>query len=230
MDMTKLLYVIPPWKPTRTHNMKPSYLRLRAVFQDRARTQWEVFVSRDSMGLGWITLNQPGDYDVIAFKNVKYAVRDYDFNKDQVLRNWIVLNLCIRTRKGRMALINQLIEKAINWFMEHPEHRNICIPRMIVFKENDRELSYSYEMINGDSTKDVCESVGCETILNQPIYTTKGIFKSPVAGGATPQPRQGGRRGHEEEEQPSDDDDDDDDRSVSPLGDNLVFSSGRGFP
>ena len=168
------------------------------------------------MGLGWITLNQPGDYDVYAFKNVKYAVRDYDFNKDQVLRNWIVLNLCIRTRKGRMALINQLIEKAINWFMEHPEHRNICIPRMIVFKENDRELSYSYEMINGDSTKDVCESVGCETVLNQPIYTTKGIFKSPVRGGTTlPLTHSFGSS-----------DDDDDDRSVSPLGDNLVFRQG----
>lgn len=183
MDLTKVLYIIPPWKPTRSLNMKPSYLKIRAVFYDTNKTEWELFLSRDSMGLGWITLNLPADkYEEInMMKDIKYQIRDFDFNKDQVLRSWVVLNLCIRSRKGRINLMNQIIQRAVDWFIDNPTNRNICIPRMLVFKEDSKTLSFSYEMINGDNLNDVCSSVGAEKILNQPMYTSKGLFSSPVA-------------------------------------------------
>lgn len=177
-DPTKLLYITPPWRAVRSINQKPSFIKLKVVFENAI--SWDVYLSRDCMGLGWITNELPPDYDMSIVKNVKFKIPDYTFNKDQLLRNWLVINLSIRSRKTRMLLVFQLIEKAITWFIQNPSLRNICIPRMIVFKESDKLLSYSYEMISGDSTLDVAKSIGCESILNIPLYTNKGLLKSPM--------------------------------------------------
>lgn len=226
-DPTKLLYITPPWRAVRSINQKPSFIKVKVVFENAI--SWDICLSRDCMGLGWITNELPPDYDMSIVKNVKFKIPDYTFNKDQLLRNWLVINLSIRSRKTRMLLVFQLIEKAIGWFIQNPSLRNICIPRMIVFKESDKLLSYSYEMISGDSTLDVAKSIGCESILNVTLYTNKGLLKSPIstAGGfrAPEKIKGGGFRS------PPDEDEEDDENEFiqAESDDDGTFGSSNGF-
>jgi len=130
------------------------------------------------MGLGWISVKRHNS--VVVDVKTPFEIKDLDFNRDQMFRGWLPLNLCVRTRKGRETLLRQVGHQAVEYFLNNPTKINICIPRMCVFKEADSRLSYAFELIDGDNAHIVACSIGDENILDNPRNTSKGILYSPI--------------------------------------------------
>lgn len=177
-DLSKILYICPPFKGVRTNNTRPSFIKLRVVWQRTGLGAWSLYYSRDSMGLGWISVKR--NNSPVVEKGTPYEIKDLDFNRDQMFRGWLPFNLCVRSRKGRETLLRQIGHQAVEYFLQNPLKMNICIPRMCVFKEADSRLSYAFELIDGDNTHTVACSIGDENILDNPRNTSKGILYSPI--------------------------------------------------
>ena len=177
-DLSKILYICPPFKGVRTNNTRPSFIKLRVVWYENAHNSWALYYSRDSMGLGWISVKR--NNSPIVEPDTRFEIKDLDFNRDQMFRGWLPLNLCIRSRKGRETLLRQIGNQAVEYFLQNPKKLNICIPRMCIFKEADSRLSYAFELIDGDNAHTVACSIGDENILDNPKNTTKGILYSPI--------------------------------------------------
>jgi hypothetical protein len=187
-DLTKLIYMCPPFKAVRTFNTRPSFIKLRVVFDVENQNQnplvWSIFYSRDSLGLGWITVKRDKRITIPIHEaqSVVFSIKDIDFNKDQMFRTWLPLNLCIRTRKSRVEILKQLGSQAVRYFIMNPTKMNVCIPRMLVFKEDKSTLSYAFEIIDGDDPRTIACSIGNENILHTSEHSTKGILCSPIFG------------------------------------------------
>lgn len=176
-DLTKLLYICPPFKPIKTTKSNVSFIKLRVEFGGCA--VWHIFYCRDTLGLGWIAVKRD---KVIQITNpsLPIFISGVDFNKDQMFRTWLPVNLCIRTRKARTEILKQIGTQAVQYFIKNPAKMNVCIPRMLVFKQPDSTLSYAFELIDGDDSKTVACSIGNENILNSSEFASKGILYSPI--------------------------------------------------
>jgi hypothetical protein len=183
-DLTKLLFVCPPFKGVKITNSR--FIKLRVLIMgEETSVRWYIYYSRDVLGLGWITVKRG---DGIPEPGSKISIGGINFNNDQMFRTWLPINLCIKTRRARVEILKQIGIQAVKYCIDNPDVKNVCIPRMMVFKQPDSTLSYAFELIDGDDPKTVACSIGNENILLASEFATKGILYSPIRIGEDDEP------------------------------------------
>lgn len=176
-DLTKLIYICPPFKGVRTSTGKASYVPLRCIWGGETPGSWDLYYTRDSLGLGWLSVKR-NNYTPSA---TSFNLKGLDFNKDQMFRGWLPTNLCIRSRKSREQLLTQIGKQSVLWFIENPTKNNVCIPRVCIFKEHNSSLSYGFEIIDGDDPHTVACSIGDENFLENEKYSAKNLLYPPMS-------------------------------------------------